>query len=123
MTSDAEGVGRVDPEGHGIEAAMRSAIERAGLQPGDIGTIWANASGLEVVDEAERHAIERVFGDGANVVMPKLLFGEPMGMGGSLNAALAVQSWRSSDDARPALVNSLSLGGTNISIVLAPFED
>ncbi|TMK27412.1 MAG: 3-ketoacyl-ACP synthase [Actinobacteria bacterium] len=120
VTSDAEGVGRVDPEGHGIEAAMRSAIERAGLQPGDIGTIWANASGLEVVDEAERHAIERVFGDGANVVMPKLLFGEPMGMGGSLNAALAVQSWRSGDDARPALVNSLSFGGTNISIVLGP---
>ena len=120
VTSDAEGVGRVDPEGKGIEAAMRSALERAGLQPADIGTIWANASGLEVVDEAERQAIERVFGDGANVVKPKLLFGEPMGMGGSLNAALAVQSWRSGEDGRPALVNSLSLGGTNIAIVLGP---
>ena len=120
VTSDAEGVGRINGEGRGIEAAMRAALERSGLEPGDIGKIWASACGLEVVDSAEEQAIGRVFGDGAEVVKPKLLFGEPMGMGGSLNAALAVQAWRSGEEARPALVNSLSLGGTNISIVLAP---
>ena len=41
--------------------------------------------------------------------------------GGSLNAALAIESWRSGGaEAKPALINSLSLGGTNFSIVLAP---
>jgi 3-oxoacyl-[acyl-carrier-protein] synthase II len=63
-----------------------------------------------------------VFGEGANVVKPKLLFGEPMGVGGSLNAALALQSWQADGGERkPVVVNSLSLGGTNFSIVLAPF--
>jgi 3-oxoacyl-(acyl-carrier-protein) synthase len=100
---------------------MRLALERAGLDPSDVGTIWASACGLQAADEAEARAIERVFGEGATVAKPKLVFGEPMGAGGSLNAALAVESWRSGGaEARPALVNSLSLGGTNISIVLGP---
>jgi len=121
VTSDAEGVGRIDTEGHGIEAAMRTALDRAGLEPGDIGTIWSAASGLAAADEAEAKAIERLFGEGATVAKPKLMLGEPMGAGGSLNAALAVESWRSGGaEAKPALVNSLSLGGTNISIVLGP---
>jgi 3-oxoacyl-[acyl-carrier-protein] synthase II len=120
VTSDAKGVGRVDAEGDGIESAMRLALERAGLAPDDVGTVWASACGLEIVDRAEEQAIERVFGADASVAKPKLLFGEPMGMGGSLNAALAVQGWRAGEEAKPALVNSLSLGGTNISIVLAP---
>jgi 3-oxoacyl-[acyl-carrier-protein] synthase II len=121
ITSDAQGVGRIDTEGHGIEAAMRLALERAGLEPSDVGTIWATAAGLEVADDAEAKAIERVFGEGVEVAKPKLVLGEPMGAGGSLNAALAIESWRSGGaEAKPALVNSLSLGGTNFSIVLGP---
>jgi 3-oxoacyl-[acyl-carrier-protein] synthase II len=121
VTSDARGVGRIDTDGHGIEAAMRLALERAGLEASDIGTIWATACGLQAADEAEAKAIERVFGEGADVAKPKLLLGEPMGAGGSLNAALAIESWRSGGaEAKPALINSLSLGGTNFSIVLAP---
>jgi 3-oxoacyl-[acyl-carrier-protein] synthase II len=124
VTSDAEGVGRIDPDGNGIEGAMRLALERAGLQPEDIGAVWANACGLQIADEAEAKAVERVFGDGVEVKKPKLVFGEPMGIGGSLSAALATESWRSGGaDPRPALVNSLSLGGTNISLVVTPFRE
>jgi 3-oxoacyl-[acyl-carrier-protein] synthase II len=117
--SDAVGIGRVDKEGHGIERAMRLALERAGLTPGDVDAIWASACGFRVADDAEAQAIARVFGDGANVHRPKVKLGEPMGVGGALNAALALKSWEQGEKG-PALVNSLSLGGTNFSIVLAP---
>jgi 3-oxoacyl-[acyl-carrier-protein] synthase II len=122
ITSDAVGVGRVDKEGGGVERAMRLALERAGLDHGDVTAIWANASGFRVADEAEQQAIARVFGDAANVQRPKLKLGEPMGVGGALNAALALKSWEQGERG-PVLVNSLSLGGTNFSLVLAPFAE
>ena len=54
------------------------------------------------------------------VLAPKLLLGEPMGAGGSLTTALALKGWEHGASAGPVLVNSLSLGGTNFSVVLAP---
>ena len=58
------------------------------------------------------------------MIAPKLMLGEPMGAGASLNAALALKGWQEGDEenspAGPVLVNSLSLGGTNFSLVLTP---
>jgi 3-oxoacyl-[acyl-carrier-protein] synthase II len=119
ITSDAVGVGLVDTEGAGIERAMREALERAGVEAGAVTSIWANASGFAIADEAEAQAIARVFGDEANVQRPKVKLGEPMGVGGAMNAALALKSWEHGETG-PALINSLSLGGTNFSIVLGP---
>jgi 3-oxoacyl-[acyl-carrier-protein] synthase II len=122
ITSDAAGVGLVDKEGQGIERAMRIALEQAGIEPGDVGAVWANASGFTIADDAEAQAIERLFGSDVQVHRPKVRLGEPMGVGGALNAALALKSWERGEQA-PVLINSLSLGGTNFSIVLAPFGD
>src|SRR5918999_2067016 len=91
ITSDALGLGRVDPEGEGIERAMRTALERAGVEPGEVAAVWAAKTGLRVADEAEEKAIGRVFGDDVKEIAPKLKLGEPMGAGGSLNAALALK--------------------------------
>jgi 3-oxoacyl-[acyl-carrier-protein] synthase II len=126
ITCDAAGVGKIDTEGEGIERAMRLALERAGVSPSDVVAVWANRNGLEVADEAEATAIERLLGPAVPVLAPKLLLGEPMGAGAALATALALEGWARGDEAHsprgPVLVNSLSLGGTNISIVLAPFE-
>jgi 3-oxoacyl-[acyl-carrier-protein] synthase II len=126
ITCDAAGVGKIDTEGEGIERAMRLALERAGVSPSDVVAVWANRNGLEIADEAEARAIERLLGPAVPVLAPKLLLGEPMGAGAALATALALEGWARGDEAHsprgPVLVNSLSLGGTNISIVLAPFE-
>jgi 3-oxoacyl-[acyl-carrier-protein] synthase II len=122
ITSDAAGIGRIDKGGGGIERAIRLALEQAGLEPGEIAAVWANASGFRTADDAEAQAIGRVFGESANVHRPKLKLGEPMGVGGAMNAALALKSWEQGASG-PVLVNSLSLGGTNFSVVLAPFAD
>jgi 3-oxoacyl-[acyl-carrier-protein] synthase II len=124
ITSDALGVGRIDPDGVGLESAMQLALERAELEPGDITAVWAAASGLQLADLAEEGAIRRVFGDGVKVRTPKLIFGEPIGVGGSLNAALALKSWQQgAEPPGPVLVNSLSLGGTNFSLALGPYRE
>ena len=127
VTSDALGIGRVDPEGAGIERAMSTALERAGVEPGSVAAVWSSKTGLTIADEAEDKAIARVFGDGTPVMAPKLKLGEPMGAGGSMNVALAVTGWEKGDESGspkgPIVVNSTSLGGTNLSVVLAPADE
>jgi 3-oxoacyl-[acyl-carrier-protein] synthase II len=123
ITCDAEGIGKIDRDGGGLEAAMRLALERAGLEPGQVAAIWSTKCGLEVADAAEDAAIARVFGDSPPPVMaPKLQLGEPMGAAASLNVALALTGWRRGDEEGspkgPILVNGTSLGGTNFSIAL-----
>lgn len=124
VTSDGRGVGQVDPLGCGIERAMQLALERAGKTPADVTEIWSSATGHGASDAAEQEAIQRVFGSQEpRVVSPKRLFGEPIGAGGALNTALAVEEWKhaSSPPGGVALVNSSSFGGTNFTLVLAPF--
>jgi 3-oxoacyl-[acyl-carrier-protein] synthase II len=127
VTSDAKGVGRVDPKGRGLDRAMRQAMERAGLSPSAVVAVWATALGIPVVDRAEAAAIRRIFDGHVRVLTPKRLFGEPMGAGASLNAVLALLGWQRGDADRaprgPVLVNSCSLGGTNFSMVLAPYVE
>jgi 3-oxoacyl-[acyl-carrier-protein] synthase II len=76
---------------------------------------------LSVADDAEAKALERVFGADVKVNSPKLALGEPMGAGASLSIALAISEWEHHTDVGPVLVNSTSLGGTNVAIVLAPY--
>jgi 3-oxoacyl-[acyl-carrier-protein] synthase II len=67
-----------------------------------------------------------VLGPDAKVLAPKLLLGEPMGAGAELAAALAVEGWSRGDEEHsprgPVLINSMSLGGTNFSVVLKPAD-
>jgi 3-oxoacyl-[acyl-carrier-protein] synthase II len=123
ISSDALGIGRLDTDGEGLERAMRMALERAGVSADDLVAVWAARCGLAVADDAEAKAIERVAGSEIKVNAPKLLLGEPMGAGPSLNVALAIAAWEHQQDLGPVLVNSTSLGGTNFAVVLAPYSD
>lgn len=127
ITCDAIGVGKIDTDGEGLERAMRLALERAGVSASEVVAIWANRNGLTAADEAEAKAIERVVGVDVPVLAPKLLLGEPMGAGAALATALALEGWARGDAAHsprgPILINSLSLGGTNFSLVVAPYTE
>jgi 3-oxoacyl-[acyl-carrier-protein] synthase II len=127
ITCDAVGVGKVDGDGEGVERAMRIALDRAGVAAADVAAVWSSRNGLQFADAAEAKAIDRVLGPGATVLAPKLLLGEPMGAGAALAVTLALEGWARGDEAGSprgaVLINSLSLGGTNFSVVLAPVED
>lgn len=127
IASDGRGVGRFDREGQGAERAMRIALERSGLAAADVKAVWTSAAGYRPADEAEERAIRRVFGESILRVSPKLFMGEPMGAGGSLNAALALKAWQTPDGGAtspqgPVVINSGSLGGTHFSLAMAPFR-
>lgn len=126
ITSDAMGVGGIDPEGHGIERAMTVALERAAIKVDDIVAVWGSSCGMALVDNAEKAALARLFGEASSVpvLSTRTTLGEPLGAGAAVGAALAMAGWQRGDAEHsprgPVLINSLSLGGTNISLVLAP---
>jgi 3-oxoacyl-[acyl-carrier-protein] synthase II len=122
---DALGIGRWDLSGHGLEAAMRVALDTTGLRLDHVAEVWANAAGLVGVDRPERSAIQRLFADRTEPVPvrePKRLLGEPCGAGGQLAAVLALTLAAETGSTEPVLINSSSLGGAHVSFVLRPMS-
>jgi 3-oxoacyl-[acyl-carrier-protein] synthase II len=121
--SDASGIGRWDPRGRGLERAIRGALDTAGVGAAELSAVWANAAGLPAVDRAERSALARVLdGRAVPVEAPKQLFGDPVGAGSHLCAVLAIAGWETGSSG-PVLVNSSSLGGTHVALVLSPWKE
>lgn len=82
-----------NPSLAGEVAAMRSALERAGVRPGDVDYVNAHGSGSLVGDETEAQAIATVFGtgDGAPVVnATKALVGHALGAAGLVELVATV---------------------------------
>ena len=113
--------------GRGIERAMREALERrasAGRRRRGVGQRGAVTA---LADAAERRRLRRVFGrDGlhrARAEAPPRR--APWARAGAERRAGAEALAQRRDAERsptgPALVNSLSLGGTHFSVVLAPY--
>ncbi len=115
ITSDAAGVGQWDRTGAGIGRAMRSALAGARLRPSDLRGVWANTIGVAAADRPEDRAIAGLVGDaGVPIHRPKLGRAEPAGVGALESVALALKSREDGF----VLINSSSLGGTHISLVL-----
>lgn len=61
-TSDAHHVTAPCPDGAGAAACMKRALQRAGMQPSDIGYINAHGTSTPLGDKAETLAVKAVFG-------------------------------------------------------------
>jgi 3-oxoacyl-[acyl-carrier-protein] synthase II len=109
------------------EAGISIVVERAGAAAARGARVYGELAGYGVTSDAEgvgpeRVAFARVFGADVAVRTPKVKLGEPLGAGGSLNTVLALLAWQHGVDVGPVVVNSSSLGGTHISLVLVPSE-
>lgn len=124
-------------------AAMRQAVEDAGLSIGDIDAVFASANGSVRGDRVEMVAIEELFGNDTPVVAVKGCFGEYAAAGGlQLVAAvislgdqclppsvgfeepengcgLNVVTGRAPVPLRHVIVNAFSAGGGVVSAVLS----
>lgn len=89
-SGDAHHMSAPDPEGRGAAAAMRMALERAGLGPGDVGHVNAHGTGTVLNDRAEARAIADVLGPGAKVVATKAYTGHLLGAAGATEVGFAV---------------------------------
>jgi 3-oxoacyl-[acyl-carrier-protein] synthase II len=147
LSGDAYHVTAPHPEGRGAELAMRMALKKAGLGPGDIDYINAHGTST-MADTIELAAIKRVLGDdlgGASMSSTKSAIGHLLGGAGAVEAIFCILAMRDGivpptlnlhdpDDGtegidlvplkakkrevRAVLNNSFGFGGTNASIIM-----
>ena len=87
-TSDAHHISAPEPSGRGAEAAMRAALDMAGLAPADIGYLNLHGTATQHNDAMESEAVARVFGLDTPCSSTKPLTGHTLGAAGALEAAI-----------------------------------
>ncbi len=147
LSGDAYHVTAPHPEGRGAELAMRMALKKAGLEPGDID--YVNAHGTSTMaDTIELAAVKRVLGDdlgGASMSSTKSAIGHLLGGAGAVEAIFCLLAMRDGvvpptlnldnpdegtegvdlvphtakkREVNAVLNNSFGFGGTNASLVM-----
>ncbi|WP_437881885.1 beta-ketoacyl-[acyl-carrier-protein] synthase family protein [Pseudomonas sp. LRF_L74] len=86
-TSDAHHISAPQPDGLGAQAAMRRALQSAGLQAGDIDYLNLHGTATRHNDAMESLAVRAVFPDGVACSSTKPLTGHTLGAAGALEAA------------------------------------
>ena len=151
-TADAYHITHPAENGEGAVRAMRKALNRAELSPGELDYINAHGTSTPINDREETKAIKTVFGEAAYSVpisSTKSMHGHLLGAGGALEAAicaLAVANDRipptiNLENADPdcdlnytphevrtgpvnsALSNTFGFGGHNTAIIFRKFAD
>ncbi|MYV48423.1 ketosynthase chain-length factor, partial [Streptomyces sp. SID2888] len=75
--------------------AVRAALADAGVAPGAVDVVFADAAGLRAADSAEADVLTEVFGPyGVPVAVPKTMTGRLYGGGPPLDVAAALLSMR-----------------------------
>jgi 3-oxoacyl-[acyl-carrier-protein] synthase II len=147
LTADGFHISHPDPTGRQPRRAMRLALERTGLEPGDIDYICAHGTATRINDAVETAVIRDVFGPAADSVLlssPKSMVGHMIGAAGALSAMVGLLAMRDSvvpptinlehadpacdldyvplvarkAEVRTALVNAFGFGGQNCVVVL-----
>jgi 3-oxoacyl-[acyl-carrier-protein] synthase II len=91
LSGDAHHLTAPDPTGDGAARAMRAALDRAGLDPADLGSINAHGTGTEANDRAESKALRRLLeGAAVPVTSTKSFLGHTLGAAGVLEATASV---------------------------------
>ena len=91
-TSDAHHMSTPHPEGEGARDAMRQALGRAGLAPGDIDYVNLHGTATPANDRAEGRAVHGVFGAATPCSSTKGITGHTLGAAGITEAAIALIS-------------------------------
>jgi 3-oxoacyl-[acyl-carrier-protein] synthase II len=106
MSNDAHHLAQPDPESVGVAEMMRRALERAGVEPEQVGYLNAHGTSTPLGDAAETRAIKEVFGDHAYrlaVSSTKSVTGHCFGAAGAIEAMMCVLAIR--DGVLPPTMN------------------
>ncbi len=82
------------PDGRGLAAAIRAALQKANLSPDEIGYLNANATGTAFSDAAEAAAITTVFAPSPPVSSTKGVHGHALEASGLVELVVTVQALR-----------------------------
>jgi 3-oxoacyl-[acyl-carrier-protein] synthase II len=94
-SNDAHHMAQPDPDSVGVGEMMRAAIERAGIEPEQVGYINAHGTSTPQGDLAETKAIKEVFGGHAYelaVSSTKSVLGHMFGAAGAVEAMMCVRA-------------------------------
>jgi 3-oxoacyl-[acyl-carrier-protein] synthase II len=97
MSNDGHHLAQPDPESVGVVAMMRQALERANVEPAQVGYLNAHGTSTPLGDAAETRAIKEVFGDHAYqlaVSSTKSVTGHCFGAAGAVEAMMCVLAVR-----------------------------
>jgi len=86
-SSDAWHISAPHPDGAGALSAMRQALTRARMQPGDIAYLNLHGTATWHNDAMESHAVAALFPEGVPCSSTKPLSGHTLGAAGALEAA------------------------------------
>ena len=98
-SSDGHHMSAPDPAGGGARLAMREALRRAGIAPGDVDYINLHGTATVQNDAMESHAVADLFGTGVAVSSTKPFTGHTLGAAGAVEAAFC---WLAMQDDNPA---------------------
>ena len=91
----ADGADLTAPDAAGAAAAMRAALDDAGLDPSEIGWVNAHGTGTRLNDKTETVALRQVFRRPPPVSSNKSMIGHCLSAGAGLEAVATVMALRS----------------------------
>lgn len=89
-SADAYHATAPDPNGAGVEQAIRMALTDAGLRPEQIDHVNAHGTSTPLNDMIEAEVLQRIFGERPAVTSIKGVTGHPLGAAGAIEAACTV---------------------------------
>ncbi|MBW1604292.1 beta-ketoacyl-[acyl-carrier-protein] synthase family protein [Streptomyces sp. JJ66] len=89
-TNDAYSPVAPDPEGAGVERALRAALADADVAPADVDHVNAHGTSTVVNDLVESSMLHRVLGERPLVTSTKAMTGHALGASGGIETALTV---------------------------------
>jgi len=116
-TSDGYHMSAPHPQGAGAIGAMRAALDRAGLSPGQIDYINLHGTGTKANDAVEDFAVAAVFGGATPCSSTKAWSGHALGSAGILEAVIAAICIE--DDLLPGCLNVTEIDPSFRANVLA----
>jgi len=116
-SSDAHHMASPHPEGEGAAAAMRGALERAGIQPEQVGYINCHGTATPLNDRVEASAIRSVFSTPPPAASTKGWTGHTLGAAGIVEAVFSLLALE--DEWLPAGLNLTDAEDEWLDFVLA----
>lgn len=94
LTADSYHVSAPQPQSRGAISAVKTCLDRSGLEPGDIDYVHAHGTSTQLNDRSEAYLLRHLFPRGVPVSSTKGATGHSIGASGALGVAFCLLAMR-----------------------------